>query len=241
MDYYIRMPSGWRSITAVVIIGAGAILVGLSLLLGPPSFDVVAGTGMDPTLTEGSSVTARQVGPGQTGRGNMVVFEPDVWSAPELVAGLRKPVLVRRVVGLGGDTVACCDATGRLMVNGKPINEDYLPLVDRNPAKARTVFYAKVPAGHVFVVGDHRGESVDSRDGLGVSGEGAIPESHVLGVVVALNGEPPDQTSAFTAAGLPGGVFDDSTERYVIKVMVSGGIGMVVVGVFWFSYLQRRT
>jgi signal peptidase I len=225
----------------VVTIGVGAILIGLSLLLGPPSFDVVAGPGMSPTVEDGGSVSARTVDPGQIGRGNMVVFDPAPWFTPGLMADLGKLVLVRRVVGLGGDTVACCDSAGRLAVNGKPVDEDYLLAQDHNPGKAHRPFIAKVPAGHVFVAGDNRGDTVDSRDGLGVSGEGAIPQAHVVGVVVAVNGTPYDQTSAFTAAGLPGSAFDDSIERRVIELMLVGGICVGAVGLFLFRYWQDRT
>ncbi|MET0133797.1 MAG: signal peptidase I [Kibdelosporangium sp.] len=240
MYYNIQLPSGWRSVVAVVAIGVGAILIGLSLMLGPPSFDVVAETGMSPTIEEGWSVTARKVGPGQIGRGNIVVFRADAWAAPGQGSVGPVPAMIRRVVGIGGDTVACCDVTGKLMVNGKPVDEDYLPLLDQHPARARMPFAAKVPDGHVFVAGDHRGESVDSRHGLGVAGEGAIPEDRLLGVVGKVNGSSLQQTPAFAQAGLPGEMFDDTTERNWFTSMLAGGIGMLALGLAGLGCLQVR-
>lgn len=68
--------------------------------------------------------------------------------------------LVKRVVGLPGDHVVCCDAGGRLMVNGAPLDEGYI-----NPAEVPQVrnFDVVVPAGKVWVMGDNRNHSADSR------------------------------------------------------------------------------
>ncbi|MCB5294316.1 signal peptidase I [Arthrobacter sp. SO3] len=68
--------------------------------------------------------------------------------------------LVKRVVGLPGDHVVCCDAGGRLMVNGAPLDERYV-----NPAEVPQVrnFDVVVPAGKVWVMGDNRNHSADSR------------------------------------------------------------------------------
>ncbi|BCW67459.1 hypothetical protein NicSoilB4_22220 [Arthrobacter sp. NicSoilB4] len=68
--------------------------------------------------------------------------------------------LVKRVVGLPGDHVACCDAGGRLMVNGKPLDEPYI-----NPTEVPQVrdFDVVVPEGKVWVMGDNRNHSADSR------------------------------------------------------------------------------
>jgi len=68
--------------------------------------------------------------------------------------------LVKRVVGLPGDRVACCDAGGRLMVNGAPLDEPYI-----NPTEVPQVrdFDVVVPEGKVWVMGDNRNHSADSR------------------------------------------------------------------------------
>ena len=68
--------------------------------------------------------------------------------------------LVKRVIGLPGDHVICCDADGKLTVNGAPLDEEYV-----NPAEVPMVrnFDVVVPAGKVWVMGDNRNHSADSR------------------------------------------------------------------------------
>jgi signal peptidase I len=92
---------------------------------------------------------------------------------------------IKRVIGVGGDTVACCDAQGRVMVNGTPLNEPYVfensPFTPGPNGEKRqfsgtgNVRTVHVPKGQLFVMGDHRGDSSDSRF------NGTIPESKVIG------------------------------------------------------------
>jgi len=88
-------------------------------------------------------------------------------------------ILIKRVIGLPGDQVACCDAEGRVTVNGTPLNEQsYLYLGDV-PSEER--FNIVVPQGRLWVMGDHRSISDDSRDHEGDPGGGTIPENAVIG------------------------------------------------------------
>ncbi|MBR5951360.1 MAG: signal peptidase I [Actinomycetaceae bacterium] len=91
--------------------------------------------------------------------------------------------LVKRVIGVGGDTVECCDVNGRLTVNGVPIDETYL---DPGVAPSDFEFSVTVPNGQLWVMGDNRGNSYDSRQHHQVDGNGFVPNSRVVGRVWAV-------------------------------------------------------
>lgn len=116
-------------------------------------------------------------------RGDIVVFkDPGGWLGPEAAAGPQNPIakamvkvglypagghLVKRVIGVAGDTIECCDEHGRILVNGVPLNEDdYVadnPNVTCNgPMKGCAWKTGPVPSDHIFVMGDNRARSADS-------------------------------------------------------------------------------
>ncbi len=88
-------------------------------------------------------------------------------------------ILIKRVIGIPGDRVACCDAQGRVTVNGIPLNEQSYLYPGAVPSQAR--FSIVVQPGRLWVMGDNRAISADSRDHLGDPGGGTIPESSVIG------------------------------------------------------------
>jgi signal peptidase I len=196
---------GRSSLTSFVretVIVVGTALV-LSLLI--KTFLVQAfyipSPSMEPTLVEGDRVLVSQLTPGpfDLSRGDVVVFkDPGGWLSPgaELEQG---PVtsavvdaltfvgvlpqdsgehLIKRVIGLGGDVVACCDEQGRLTVNDQPIDEPY---VDDGDVPSDLTFEVTVPQGRVWVMGDHRSASLDSRWHQDLAGQGTISQDLVVG------------------------------------------------------------
>jgi signal peptidase I len=88
-------------------------------------------------------------------------------------------ILIKRVIGLPGDHVACCDAQGRVTVNGVPLTEQSYLYPGDVPSELR--FNIVVPPGRLWVMGDHRQISDDSRDHQGDPGDGTVPENAVVG------------------------------------------------------------
>lgn len=86
--------------------------------------------------------------------------------------------LIKRVVGVGGDRVKCCDTQGRVTVNGVPLNEDYLY---PGNAPSSQPFEITVPAGRLWVMGDHRSNSADSRSHQDTDYGGTVSEDSVVG------------------------------------------------------------
>jgi signal peptidase I len=133
-------------------------------------------------------------------RGDIVVFkDPGGWLSADEERTPTNPItkvleavglypsgghLVKRVIGIGGDRVKCCDAEGRVTVNGKALDESsYLP---KGTLPSEEPFDVRVPEGHVWVMGDNRGDSYDSRGHLGDPGGGFVADDLVVGKVWAL-------------------------------------------------------
>ncbi|MHA7303985.1 signal peptidase I [Arthrobacter sp. TMN-49] len=91
--------------------------------------------------------------------------------------------LVKRVIGLPGDKVVCCDAEGKLTINGTAITEPYLY---PGAAPSEETFEVTVPEGKLWVMGDHRNNSQDSRAHQSIDGTGFVPIDDVEGRAIVI-------------------------------------------------------
>jgi signal peptidase I len=152
---------------------------------------------MEPTMLVNDKILVQKVSywAGDVKRGDVVVFDdPGGWLGPEDSQHANNPIqrglevvglfptgghLIKRVIGVGGDKVVCCTDKGKITVNGKVLDEPYL--LDQQAAASDQPFNVVVPKGHLWVMGDNRGNSADSRSHLGDPGGGFIAEKEVVG------------------------------------------------------------
>ena len=189
----------------VVVVGTALVLSLLIKTFLVQAF-YIPSPSMEPTLVAGDRVLVSQLTPGPIDlqRGDVVVFkDPGGWLDPVATAergAVAEAVvdaltfvgvlpqdsgehLIKRVIGLPGDTVACCDPDGRLTVNGEPIEEPY---VYRGNAPSEMTFEVDVPQDRLWVMGDHREASQDSRWHQDLADFGTVPLDNVIGRAVVL-------------------------------------------------------
>ena len=194
----------WGGIKEILIIAVMALV--LSFIVKTwliQAFYIPSGS-MENTLVRDDRVIVSKLTPGpfDLNRGDIVVFrDPGNWlgTVPETSeGGTRESVrrvlqfvglvpddsddhLIKRVIGLPGDHVVCCDKNGQLTINGVSITEPYIKPGD-TPGGGKASFDITVPPGKVWVMGDHRSDSSDSRfhdDGTGATG--SVPIEDITG------------------------------------------------------------
>lgn len=207
------------------ILSGLAVAVGCVLFLGGFAWGAVVykpytvpTESMTPTVNAGDRVLAERVDGAEVRRGDVVVFKDPAWGDMPMV---------KRIVGIGGDRIACCEKNGRLTVNGKPIEEPYLQTKGLASVKN---FTAEVPKAQLFLLGDERSGSLDSRVHLDDPGQGSVPRSAVQARVDAIawpmNGMI-ERPKAF--ADLPGGVSTPGPLELQLGA-VAAGVVLIVGG-----------
>ena len=167
------------------------------------SFFIPSGS-MNDTLIEDDRIIVNQLVPELVPleRGDVVVFrDPGAWLPPQpeapqpplvaagewlgAVVGLSAPDsdehLVKRLIGLPGDSIVCCNDLGQMSVNGFPLEEPYLRLPQPGSPASGQDFEIEVPDGSLWVMGDNRYDSADSRV------NGPVPISDVVGRAVVIS------------------------------------------------------
>jgi signal peptidase I len=195
--------SAWWDIPLTIVIAVGVVLL-LTTFVAKP-FSIPSGS-MEDTLAIGDRVLVNRVvyHTRNIERGDIVVFDGADSFVPAADVPQRNPVegaltwvgqslgvvapdstdFIKRVIGVGGDRVTCCDADGRITVNGTPLKEAGYVYPGDSPSLE--AFDVVVPDGMLWVMGDHRSNSADSRAHLGDPGGGFVPESKVIGRAMAV-------------------------------------------------------
>ncbi|MDX3240973.1 MULTISPECIES: signal peptidase I [unclassified Streptomyces] len=212
-----------------------AVALGLALFLGGFGWGAliyrpytVPTSSMSPTIAAGDRVLAERVDGGEVRRGDVVVFSDKTWVTNALV--------VKRVVAVGGDTVSCC-TDGKLTVNGKQIEEPYLP--PGSLAEIKNFPTVKVPDGRLFLLGDERQGSLDSTAHLTDAAQGTVARSAVKArvdsVVWPMNGmlKRPTGFETLGALSQPGPL------RTITWLILAGAV--LVLGGGAYGPIAKRT
>lgn len=167
----------WCGIPVIVMLLIRIFLLG---------FYVIPSGSMMDTIQIGDRVIGTKLTPSvfDLERGDIVVFrDPDNWLAENQTSSGGEEYLIKRLIGLPGDTVACKGPGQPVTVNGEAIDESAYLREGVNPSDF--AFSATVEEGHIFVMGDNRSNSADSRYHLDESTHGMVPIDNVASVAVA--------------------------------------------------------
>jgi len=192
-----------RDVIVIILIAALVSFVVKTFVVR--SFYIPSGS-MERTLLVNDRILVDELTPRWAGyeRGDVVVFEdPGGWLPPAPQRPAQPPLvaatdwvltfvglstsdaqnhLVKRLIGLPGDHIVCCNALGQITVNGSPIDElSYLNLPEGDTAASNSDFEVTVPANSIWVMGDNRDRSQDSRAHQELPGGGFVPLDDVVG------------------------------------------------------------
>jgi signal peptidase I len=196
-----RLPL-WQETTLLLVVALGLAILIKTLLV--QAF-YIPSESMEPGLVRNDRILVEKVSywlGGTPQRGDVVVFkDPGGWLPPEESAGPPNTVtklmakiglypagghLVKRVIGVAGDTIHCCDDQGRIVVNGVALDEkDYAIKGDEacyGPMIGCDWTAGPVPEGDIFVMGDHRNRSADSSWHMCRAASDCVPGSEFVPV-----------------------------------------------------------
>jgi signal peptidase I len=247
-----RRRSFWRELP--VLFAVALILAFLIKAFVVQAFRIPSGS-MEDTLLVGDRVLVNKVVYDFRGinRGDIVVFNGQgSWDPPPPAVPTGSTLLriyhdvlrgvgletdgtdyIKRVIGLPGDHVTCCDAAGRITVNGIALNEGSYLYPGSTPSTQR--FSVVVPPERLWVMGDHRADSADSRSHMSGPGDGTIPESQVVGRAFVVLW-PPSQAGNLPIPGTFQQAAFSAAAGAAPALRLAGGLALAVP----IAWLRRR-
>ncbi|QEE61609.1 signal peptidase I [Salinibacterium sp. dk2585] len=194
----------------LLVIFVAAVLISVVIKTFLVRSFYIPSSSMEDTLQIYDRIIVNQLVPDvvELNRGDIIVFQdPGGWLAPSpqeerspvveavdwvlAAVGLSAPDsndhLIKRVIGLPGDEVACCNTFGQMSVNGVPLDEPYLKLPERVTKVAKDDFAVTVPDDALWVMGDNRYNSCDSRCNASGPSKGFVPLENVVGRAVVIS------------------------------------------------------
>lgn len=217
----------------------GSVLSGLAVALGCVLFlggfawgavvyqpYTVPTESMVPTIKVGDRILAERIDGADVKRGDVIVFKQKSWG---------DMLIVKRVVAVGGDTVACC-TNGKLTVNGKKIDEPYLPRGEA--AESKQIPTVEVPEGRLFLLGDERSGSLDSTAHLTEAFNGTVSRTAVKGRVDAIAWPMKGMLKRPTGFEALGGISTPGPLRLILTAVVAGAV--LVLGGAAYGPVAKR-
>ncbi|MEV0640369.1 signal peptidase I [Streptomyces sp. NPDC050619] len=212
-----------------------AVALGIVLFLGGFGWGAVTyrpytvpTSSMTPTIDAGDRVLAERVDGDEVRRGDVVVFKDTAW--------VTNAPVVKRVVAVGGDTVACC-TDGKLTVNGKQIEEPYLP--KGSVAEITDFPTVTVPKGRLFLLGDEREGSLDSTAHITDAAGGTVAIGAVTARVDAVVWPMDGMLKRPTGFETLGALSSPGPLRTIGVLIVAGGV-LVLGGGAYGPIAKRR-